>query len=54
VRLLFEHGAALPDPAGLLTGKTRQVRHIEIRQPRDINVGEIQRLIRAALVNGAV
>jgi hypothetical protein len=54
VRLLFEHGAALPDPDGLLTGTTRQVRYVEIRAAEDLRVEAIQRLLRAALVHGAV
>jgi hypothetical protein len=54
VRLLFEHGAALPDPEGLLTGSTRQVRFIEVRRARDIRSGAIRRLLRAALVHGAI
>lgn len=53
VRLLFEHGAALPDPDGLLTGTTRQVRYVEVRNARDIRPGPIQGLLRAALVHGA-
>jgi hypothetical protein len=54
VRLLFEHGAALPDPDRVLTGTTRQVRYIEVRDARDIPIGPIQRLLRAALIHGAV
>lgn len=54
VRLLFEHGAALPDPDGILSGTTSQVRYVEIREPGDIRVGAIQRLLRTALVHGAV
>jgi hypothetical protein len=54
VRLLFEHGAVLPDPDNVLVGTTRQVRHIEVRGPQDIRKAAIQRLLRAALVHGAV
>jgi hypothetical protein len=53
VRLLFEHGAALPDPDGLLTGSTRQVKYIEVRSAGDIREKAIQRLLRAALIHGA-
>jgi hypothetical protein len=53
VRLLFEHGAALPDPDGLLTGETRQVRYLEVRAPEDIQATPIRRLLRAALIHGA-
>ena len=54
VRLLFEHGAALPDPDHLLTGTTRHVRYVEIRAAEDIRDEAIQRLLRAALVHGAL
>lgn len=53
VRLLFEHGAALPDPDGILTGATRQVRYVAVRDAAAIPVGSVQRLLRAALIYGA-
>jgi hypothetical protein len=53
VRLLFEHGAALPDPDRVLTGTTRQVRYLEVRDPDAIPIGPVQRLLRAALIHGA-
>lgn len=53
VRVLFEHGAALPDPDHILTGGTRQVRYIEVRDLDEIPVGPVQRLLRAALIHGA-
>src|SRR5918992_3971242 len=53
VRLLFEHGAALPDPDRVLTGTTRQVRYLELRDVEDIPIGPVQRLLRAALIHGA-
>jgi hypothetical protein len=53
VRLLFEHGAALPDPDRVLRGTTRQVRYLEVREVEEIPIGAIQRLLRAALIHGA-
>jgi hypothetical protein len=47
--LLFEHGALLPDPDGLLEGKGKQTRYVDIRRQQDIRVRPIKRLIRAAL-----
>lgn len=56
VRLLFEHGAALADPDGLLnrhTG-TRQVGWIDLRPGETIPRDGIARLVQAALLHGAV
>ena len=49
LHLGFIHGAALPDPEGLLKGKARFARHVEIRSRRDIRRGAFRRLIRAAI-----
>lgn len=54
VRLLFEHGAALPDPDRLLTGDARQVRWIDLRPGDAIPHQGIARLVNAALLHGAV
>ena len=35
VRLLFEHGTRLDDPAGLLEGDGTQTRHVTLRRPDD-------------------
>jgi len=36
VQLVFEHGARLPDPRGLLTGTGRQVRMLVLETPEDV------------------
>ncbi len=54
VRLLFEHGAALPDPDRLLTGDTKQVRWIDLHPGDPIPRDGIARLVDAALLHGAV
>ena len=54
VRLLFEHGTALEDRDGLLTGRAKQTRHIEVRAARDIRVRAFMRLVRAAVLHGSV
>lgn len=36
VSLVFEHGARLPDPHGLLTGTGRQVRSLVLAGPDDV------------------
>ena len=49
VRLLFERGALLPDPDGLLEGTGKQTRYVDIRRQQYIRVRPIKRLIKAAL-----
>lgn len=49
VKLLFEHGVELDDPAGLLQGDGRQVRHIPMRKPADVRKRGIKPLLVAAV-----
>ena len=49
LHLGFIHGAALPDPDGLLRGTAKAKRHIEIRTRRDIRRGAFRKLIRASI-----
>jgi len=49
LHLGFIHGAALPDPEGLLKGTAKAKRYIEIRTRRDIRRGAFGKLIRAAI-----
>lgn len=53
VRLLFEHGAALPDPHHLLEGSTRQTRYVTLRHAADLQRRGLQQLVHAALIHGA-
>ena len=48
VNLGFYRGAALPDPAGLLEGTGRDMRHIKLHAPGDLERPEIADLLRAA------
>ena len=48
VNVGFYRGAALPDPAGLLEGTGRDMRHIKIYTPADVERPEIADLLRAA------
>jgi hypothetical protein len=48
VNLGFYRGASLPDPAGLLTGTGKAMRHIPIRGPADVRRTEIAELLKAA------
>jgi len=48
VNLGFNHGAALADPAGILEGAGKQIRHIKIRTPSDLERSEIRAYMRRA------
>lgn len=53
VRLIFEHGAVLDDPDGLLegTGRVKQVRYVTLRRAADIRVRALTRMVRAAVAH---
>ncbi|HEV8364877.1 MAG TPA: DUF1801 domain-containing protein [Gemmatimonadaceae bacterium] len=54
VRLLFEHGAALEDPDGLLEGENvRQVRWIVLRYGAPLPRAAIASLLRRAVLYGS-
>ena len=44
----FYHGAALDDPAGLLEGSGKRMRHVKLRADVDIDVTALSALIDAA------
>ena len=48
VNLQFFHGAALPDPGGLLEGTGKKMRHIKLKDAETIQAGEVADLILAA------
>jgi hypothetical protein len=48
VNLGFNHGAALADPAGILEGAGKQIRHIKIRTPSDLERSEVRAYVRRA------
>ncbi|MEQ1832121.1 MAG: DUF1801 domain-containing protein [Candidatus Eisenbacteria bacterium] len=49
VKLLFEHGVELDDPADLLEGDGRQVRSIVMRRPADARRRGVRPLLLAAV-----
>jgi hypothetical protein len=53
VDLVFEHGALLPDPAGHLTGETRQVRTLRLRPDDGVDPGVVVEFLDAAVEIGA-
>jgi hypothetical protein len=48
VNLLFNQGASLADPDGLLEGTGKGARHIKIRDVRDARAAKLNRYIKAA------
>lgn len=48
VNVGFFHGAALPDPAGLLQGAGKQMRHVKLRPGEPIDQAAFQALVQAA------
>ena len=48
VNVGFFLGAELPDPAGLLEGRGRRMRHVKLRPGSEIDVAAISALIEAA------
>jgi hypothetical protein len=51
VNVGFFHGAALPDPAGLLQGTGKFMRHVKLRPGTATNAAALGRLIDAAYSN---
>ncbi len=48
VNVGFFHGAALPDPAHLLQGDGKFMRHVKLRPGTDTNTAALSRLIETA------
>lgn len=53
VDLVLEHGALLPDPDGLLTGTTRQVRTLRVPAGGTVDEDAVVALLDAAVELGA-
>lgn len=51
VELAFLHGAALPDPTGLLHGTGKAKRRLDVRTPDDLRRPAVADLIRAAIAH---
>jgi len=49
VNLGFNWGAKLDDPLGILEGEGKQMRHIKIRKPEDLEKPYLRKYIRAAI-----
>ena len=51
VNVGFFHGAALDDPAGLLEGSGKRMRHVKLRPDVDSDTGALRDLIAAAYLH---
>lgn len=49
VNLMFNRGAELNDPDGVLVGEGKIIRHIKVRRPEDLKNRYLKKFIRAAL-----
>lgn len=54
VNLMFNRGAELEDPDGVLTGEGKIIRHIKVRRPEDLKKPYLRKFIRAALKHAKV
>jgi hypothetical protein len=48
VNLGFYYGAELPDPQNLLRGNGKLLRHVKIREPKEIHSRALRQLLKAA------
>lgn len=51
VNLMFNRGAELDDPDGVLVGEGKIIRHIKVRKPEDLKNKYLRSFIRASLKN---
>jgi len=51
VNLMFNRGAELDDPDGVLVGEGKIIRHIKVRKPADLKNKYLRSFIRASLKN---
>lgn len=49
VNLGFYHGASLPDPAGLLEGTGKELRHLKLRHVSEVKSPSVVALLREAI-----
>jgi len=54
VNVGFFYGAVLRDPAGLLEGSGKRMRHVKLRPARELNAAALSDLIKAAYVDTRV
>jgi hypothetical protein len=49
VNLMFNRGAELEDPSGLLVGSGKIIRHLKVKRPEDLKQPQLRKFIRAAI-----
>ena len=49
VNLGFNRGAQLPDPRKLLKGSGKQIRHLSLNKPADLDAPHLRKFLRAAI-----
>ena len=49
VNLMFNRGAELEDPDGVLVGEGKIIRHIKVRRPEDLKNPHLRKFVRAAI-----
>ena len=49
VNLMFNRGAELADPNGLLVGSGKIIRHLKVKRPEDLKQPHLRKFIRAAI-----
>lgn len=49
VNLGFFHGAGLPDPQGVLEGTGKNLRHIKVRDPSEVDRPAVRQMIQRSL-----
>ena len=49
VNLMFNRGAELDDPRGMLVGEGKIIRHIKVRTPEDLKNPHLRKFVRTAL-----
>ncbi|MEK6303658.1 MAG: DUF1801 domain-containing protein [Acidobacteriota bacterium] len=54
VNLMFNRGAELEDPSGVLVGDGKIIRHIKVRRSEDLKNPHLRKFIRAALKHAKV
>lgn len=48
INLGFAHGASLPDPAGIVEGTGKSLRHVKLRTVAEVERPALKRLLREA------
>ncbi len=53
INLFFQHGAGLPDPKRMLKGNGKSIRHVVLKDAKDLDDPAVRELMARALVRSA-